>query len=79
METNMHRPNRSSVSTEQFNKLTTQPTFNVDEAAIFLGCSRETVRRLAAKKTLPSFRLGRRVLFSRVGIEEFIAKKSISV
>ena len=74
MDTNMHRPNRSSVSTELFTKLANQPTLSVDEAAIFLGCSPETVRRLAAKKNLPSFRLGRRLMFSRVGIEEFIAK-----
>lgn len=37
----------------------TMKTFNITEAAEFLGAHKETVRRLAAKGQLPGVKIGR--------------------
>lgn len=47
---------------------------SVDEAATILGLSRAFTYQLAAQGTLPSLRLGRRVLIPRRALEEFVAQ-----
>lgn len=41
----------------------------VPEAARLMGVSEDTIRALEGSGTLPSVRIGRRVLFSRAGLE----------
>jgi excisionase family DNA binding protein len=44
----------------------------VDEAAVFLGVSRQTAWRRVWDGTLPSIRLGRRVLVPRARLEAML-------
>ncbi len=41
----------------------------VPEAARLMGVSEDTIRALEGSGSLPSVRIGRRVLFSRIGLE----------
>lgn len=43
----------------------------VPEAARLMGVSEDTIRALEASGTLPSIRIGRRVLFARAGLEDW--------
>ena len=49
------------------------------EAATFLGLSARTVWNWALSGKLPTTRLGRKVMFDRRQLEEFIQEKSIPV
>lgn len=46
--------------------------FGRAEAADYLGVSRRFVDRLAATKQIRSFKLGRRLMFDRADVDEFV-------
>lgn len=50
-------------------------TFDLPEVATRLGISRSTIYRLAEKGTIPTIRLGRRLLVPRAALEELLAPK----
>ena len=45
-------------------------TFNIDEAAEYLGCSVTTVRRLCKDKILPYYKIGNRYRFKKSALDE---------
>jgi excisionase family DNA binding protein len=47
-------------------------TMDLPEVAAVLGCSRSSVYRWAANGTLPTIRLGRRVLVPRAAVEALL-------
>lgn len=49
-------------------------TVTIPEAAIIIGISRGLAYRLVKEGTIPSLRLGKRLLISRIRLEEFINK-----
>ena len=57
-------------------QLDTKLTLNVDEAAKLLGLNRITVYKLAKRENFPSIFVGRRVLISKKGLEEWLERES---
>ena len=53
--------------------LGSKPVLRITEAAQYLGIAEKTARRLARAKTIPSFQLGRRIMCSRIALDEMIA------
>lgn len=51
---------------------TTRATLNLSEVATLLGVSKSSAHRWAADGTLPTVRLGRRVLVPRAAIEKLL-------
>jgi len=51
-------------------------TLNVDEAARLLGLNRVTVYKLAKQENFPSIFVGRRVLISKRGLEQWLERES---
>lgn len=51
-------------------------TLSVDEAARLLGLNRVTVYKLAKQENFPSIFVGRRVLISKKGLEEWLERES---
>lgn len=49
---------------------------NVTEAAALLGVSRPTMYVLLKQKGFPSFKVGRRAVISRAGLEEWVAHQA---
>jgi excisionase family DNA binding protein len=47
--------------------------YTIDQAAAALQVSQASVYAAVARKDLPSFRLGRRVLIPRAGLEQLLA------
>ena len=45
---------------------------NTDEVAMFLGRTPKAIRKLVERGQLPHRRLGRRIIFVRAELEEFI-------
>ncbi|HAU1249837.1 TPA: helix-turn-helix domain-containing protein [Legionella pneumophila] len=50
-------------------------TFNIEEAAEFLGAHRETIRRLAASGELPAVKIGRGWIFLEQDLVMYIRNK----
>jgi excisionase family DNA binding protein len=46
-------------------------SFSPRDAARFLGCSEYTIKELARRKLIPSYRVGNRIRFSRNGLEQW--------
>ena len=53
-------------------------TYNMNEAAEVLGIPKSTLYRLVKKGRLPSIKLGKRVLISRMAMEDLISGKKCS-
>jgi excisionase family DNA binding protein len=51
-------------------------TMTVGEAAKSLGISRQTAYKMANNGTLPAFKMGRRILISKSGIDQMLNKKN---
>ena len=51
-------------------------TLTVSEAAQELNVSRPTVYRLIERSDFPSLRIGKRVLISRIGLRDWIARQA---
>ncbi len=56
----------------------TPDVLNADEVAAFLRCNRKTVYEAVARRQIPHQKLGRRVLFSRAALLEWLACKGSS-
>lgn len=52
--------------------------FNRKEAAEYLGVSVITVDRAIANKTISCFRIGRRIIFDRSHLDEFLTKNEVT-
>jgi excisionase family DNA binding protein len=55
----------------------TAELLDVNETANFLHCSIHTVRAWSWKRKLPAVRLGRKLLFRREDLENFIKKNVV--
>ena len=55
------------------------PLLNVKEAAEFLNVKESTVYRLSRNGTLPHFRVGRSVRFSKERLENYLANPTVVV
>jgi len=67
-ETDMKKSNPTNYA-----DLGSKPVLRITEAAQYLGIAEKTARRLARAKTIPSFQLGRRIMCSRVALDEMVA------
>jgi excisionase family DNA binding protein len=57
-----------------------RPDFlNIDQAAHYLCISRFTVRAWVQQKKIPYYKVGRRVLFSKEDLNDFIARGRVEV
>jgi excisionase family DNA binding protein len=54
------------------------PSWDVEEAASLLKVSPRTLRRMAERREIAHFRVGRRLLFSDHDIAEFLTKSRVS-
>ena len=52
--------------------ITMKPFLDTNEVAMFLGRSPKAIRKLVERGQLPHRRLGRRVIFVRTELEQFI-------
>jgi excisionase family DNA binding protein len=59
--------------------MTTRQTADVYEAAALLGCSAETVRRRVRDGTIPSVKIGRKVLISKEVLNRLLVGESFKV
>jgi excisionase family DNA binding protein len=57
----------------------TRQTADVYEAATLLGCSAETVRRRVRDGTIPSVKIGRKVLISREVLRRLLLGEAFKV
>ena len=75
----MVRPSRTlhreSATAEDYKRIKEKSVLNVDEAAVHLNLSRQTLRRLTRAGVIPSFKLGRYLNYSRVALDELVARK----
>ncbi len=55
------------------NKVLRQERFDRLEAAQYLGISTVTIDRALAKRKIGCYRIGRRVIFSRAHLDEFLS------
>lgn len=51
----------------------TDETFNVDQAANYLGCKPKTIYNKI--KVIPHFKVGRALRFSRLALDEYIRRR----
>lgn len=58
------------------NDIQNKLTLTVEEAAEYLGVCRPTLLELTRTGEFPAFRIGRRVLISRAGLEEWVAEQA---
>ena len=56
----------------------TSPTWDVADAAPIIKVSPRTLRRMAERREIGHFRVGRRLLFSDQDIAEFLTKSRVS-
>jgi excisionase family DNA binding protein len=66
---------RDSATADDYLKLNQKAVLKANEAALLLNVSDKTVRRLTNARVIPSFKLGRFTMYSRVALIELIAKK----
>lgn len=59
-------------------EITSDKRFDRKEAAEYLGVSVITVDRAIANKTISCFRIGRRIIFDRRQLDEFLQKNEVS-
>lgn len=69
------RKKRDPLTVEEFDILQRKPVMHITEAANYLDISEKLARRLANAGVIPSFKLGRRQMCSRLALDEFVAKK----
>jgi excisionase family DNA binding protein len=65
-----------TIRPKGISKMITRQTADVCEAATLLGCSAETVRRRVRDGTIPSVKIGRKVLISRDVLHRLLAGES---
>ncbi len=54
-------------------KINDKLTISIGETAELMGLSRVTVNKLIERPDFPSFKIGKRILISRAGLEAWIA------
>ncbi|WEJ61882.1 helix-turn-helix domain-containing protein [Thiomicrorhabdus lithotrophica] len=54
---------------------TTSTTLSLDQAASYLNCNKETVRRLAQANRLPAGKVGRKWIYIQRDLENYIRKQ----
>jgi excisionase family DNA binding protein len=50
-------------------------TIDVNEAATYLGISKDLIYILVRKKEIPHFRIGQRILFRKITLDSWIAEQ----
>ena len=58
---------------------TIQGTWNIEEAAEFLGCTPGTLRVWVSKKRIPHFKVGRLTRFMREDLELYLKERRVDV
>ena len=52
--------------------------FNINQVANYLGCSVQTIRTRIKEGEIPTYQIGRKYLFRKSKIDEWIAEKELS-
>lgn len=51
--------------------------FNVPEVATYLNCSCSAIRRLVYTNGIPYFRVGKRILFRKLAIDDWVKQQEL--
>lgn len=57
------------------NSINKETGITVAEAAEIIGCSSYTLRDMVRQKKIPAYRVGKRILFTKNGISDWINKQ----
>ena len=49
--------------------------FTVNEVADYLRCSQSAIRKLVTNKQIPFYRIGRRILFRKAAIDNWVSNQ----
>ncbi len=53
-------------------------TFTVKEVADYLRCSQSAIRKLVANNKIPFYKVGRRILFRKMSIDNWIFEQEMN-
>ncbi|MDB4798811.1 helix-turn-helix domain-containing protein [Verrucomicrobia bacterium] len=77
MERTSRGLHRNTATNADLTKLKLKASFNCEEAALYLGLCPKTIRRHTQAGTIPSWKLGRFTMYSKIALDEMMVKRTI--